>query len=178
MYDPAHPLDAVRSVREVVQRAKQELLTPALYHAHLRGASTRAKRGLRTATKALDAAQRDFEAALKADGPRDPVAGPGGEVRRTSDMFEYAKAQFEQAQDRLIRLCTERDRQLDVARVYDRIEAVHQRRGLIDHDDCVLRAIELVKTVPACREWVRSFRYAWWTSTRTPTARRPSWLRS
>jgi DNA helicase-2/ATP-dependent DNA helicase PcrA len=159
LYDPAVPLDAVRDVREIIQRAKQELVTPARYHAGLRSASTSAQRSLEVATKAVDAARKDFEAALKAEGRRNPVAGPSSEVRRTSDTFEHAKDQFEEAQNRLIRLRADQDRQLDVARVYDRIEAVHKQRGLIDHDDCVLRAIELVKTVPECREWVRSFRY-------------------
>jgi superfamily I DNA/RNA helicase/CRISPR/Cas system-associated exonuclease Cas4 (RecB family) len=159
LYDPAHPLDAVRSVREVIQRAKQERLTPARYYAHLRSASTRAQKRLKDADQALNTAQKDFDAALKREGPRDPVTGPSPEVRRTSGVFEDAKAEFEQAQLRLVRLRTEQDRQLDVARVFDRIEREHKKRGLIDHDDCVLRAIQLVKTVPECRDWVRRVRF-------------------
>jgi len=159
LYDPAHPLDAVRSVREVIQRAKQELLTPAKYDAHLRTASKRTQKNLEDATDRLNQTQRDFQTALAQEGPRDPVTGPSPEVRRTSGLFEQARAQYEQAQDRLIRLRTDLERQLDVARVYHRIETEHKKRGLIDHDDCVLRAIELVRTVPECREWVRSFRY-------------------
>jgi DNA helicase-2/ATP-dependent DNA helicase PcrA len=159
LYDPAHPLDAVRSVRGVIQRAKQEMLTPARYHAHLRNASKRTQRNLEVATERMEGAQKDFQKELDQEGPRDPVLGPSVAVRRSSGLFERAKAQYEEARDRVVRLRVDSERQLDVARVYDRIEAEHKKRGLIDHDDCVLRAIELIRTVPECREWVRSFRY-------------------
>ena len=154
LYHPAHPLDAVRSVRKVMQRAKQEMLTPARYHAHLRGASKRAQRDLEVATQRMEEARADLQKAREQEGPRDPAIGPSEAVRRASELFEDAKAQ-----ESLIRLRTDLKRQLDVARVYDRIEAEHKRRGLIDRDDCVLRAIELIRTVPECQDWVRSFRY-------------------
>ncbi len=159
LYDPAHPLDAVRSLKAVIQRAKEALLTPPRYRADLRSASARAQRSLDEAVRALNTARKNFQTALKRAGLRNPVAGHSPAVDQTSRVFEQAKAQFEQAQCQLIRLRTEQDRQPDVVRVYDRIEAVHKQRGLIDYDDCVLRAIVLVKTVPECREWVGRFRY-------------------
>src|SRR5580704_10639740 len=101
LYDPNHPMDTVREVNGLIQRAKQELLTASRYKWYVRNA-------LRSAT-GLEALQLQ--------------------------------------------------RQLEVVRVYKQLQKEYRRDHLFDHDDAILKAIDLIRTEPIARRMCDSFAF-------------------
>ncbi len=53
----------------------------------------------------------------------------------------------------------ELQRQKDVADVYARLQKKYQDAGLVDHDDCISIATEILRKVPAAREFCRQYEY-------------------
>ena len=101
LYNPARPYDNVAEVSRVIERAKQELVTPQRYQAFARQLLTDA----------------------------------------TPEEREYA------------------EQQKDIADVYAQLQKRYRESRLVDHDDCIMLAAELLRRSPAARNWCRQYQY-------------------